>query len=333
MRNNKRRILSLDGGGIKGAFAAAFLQAIEDSTSKRIADHFDLIAGTSTGGIIALGLGLGMSAKEISEFYVNEGPRIFDQHNLLDRSNRFLRIMGWINRHQKCVKQLMIPKYDSSQLKRALECAFKSKRLGDSSVRLVIPAYAAVKEDVYVFKTRHHPKFQIDWKESAVNVALATAAAPTYFEAHSMPSGVPLIDGGIWANNPVGLAAVEARSVLEWNADELYIIRLGCTEEVLDIPTQSGYAGLLRKTTDLFMQGQSRGADGTAKLLSNHREEEPKYFSIQPKVPRRMFTLDGVGKIQLLCGIGKACARDYLSVFEKHFLYEKAEPFYPYPPN
>lgn len=146
-----------------------------------------------------------------------------------------------------------------------------------------------------------------------------------------MPSGAPLIDGGIWANNPVGLAAVEARSVLEWRDDELYIVRLGCTEEVLDIPRQSGYAGLLRKTTNLFMQGQSRGADGTAKLLSNHRDDEPRYFSIQPQAPSGMFTLDGVRMIQLLCGLGETCARDYLPLFEQHFLYEKAEPFYPYP--
>lgn len=331
MQKNKRRILALDGGGIKGAFAAAFLEAIEDSTDKRIADHFDLIAGTSTGGIIALGLGLGMSAKEILQFYVNEGPRIFDQQNPLDQSNWLLQIMGWFERHKKNGKQLGAPKYDPSQLKGALERAFKSKRLGDSRVRLVIPAYAAVKEDVYVFKTRHHPRFQMDWKESAVTVALATAAAPTYFKAHSMPSGAPLIDGGIWANNPVGLAAVEARSVLEWHDDELYIVRLGCTEEVLDIPIQSGYAGLLRKTTNLFMQGQSRGADGTAKLLSNHRDEDPRYFSIQPKASPGMFTLDGVGMISLLCGLGETCARAALPLFEKHFLYEKAEPFYPYP--
>lgn len=84
-----------------------------------------------------------------------------------------------------------------------MERAFQSKRLGDSSVRLIVPAYHADKEDVYVFKTRHHPRLQLDWKESAVNVALATAAAPTYFQAHPMPSGAPLIDGGIWANKPV----------------------------------------------------------------------------------------------------------------------------------
>lgn len=327
MQKNRRRILALDGGGIKGAFAAAFLETIEETTGKRIVDHFDLIAGTSTGGIIALGLGLGMSAREIMQFYINDGPRIFDQQNPLDSSGWMSRLMGWFDGRLKSGKQIAAPKYDPSQLKKALERAFQSKRLGDSAVRLVIPAYHADKEDVYVFKTRHHPRLQMDWKESAVHVALATAAAPTYFQAHPMPSGAPLIDGGIWANNPAGLAAVEARSVLGWNDDDLFIVRLGCTEEVLDIPLESGYAGLLLKSTALFMQGQSRGADGTAMLLSDHRQESPRFFPFQPKVSSGKFTLDGVGMIDRLRGLGVAYGREALPLFEKYFLYGKAEPF------
>jgi patatin-like phospholipase/acyl hydrolase len=107
MHKNKRRILALDGGGIKGVFAAAFLEAIEENTGKCIADHFDLIAGTSTGGIIALGLGLGMSAREILQFYVNEGPRIFGQPNSLDSSNWLLKITGWFDGHRKSSRQLV----------------------------------------------------------------------------------------------------------------------------------------------------------------------------------------------------------------------------------
>ena len=329
MQKNKRRILSLDGGGIKGAFAAAFLETIEEATGKRIAEHFDLIAGTSTGGIIALGLGLGMSAREISEFYLNNGPRIFDQQNPLDSHNFISRVTGWLNSRRNASRQLTVPKYGSLELRKALERAFQSKRLGDSSVRLIVPAYNTDKEDVYVFKTRHHPRLQLDWKESAVNIALATAAAPTYFQAHPMPSGAPLIDGGIWANNPVGLAAVEARSVLGWKDDDLYIIRLGCTEESLDIPINAGYAGLLLKSTALFMQGQSRGADGTAMLLSDHRQDSPRYFPFQPKVSVGKFKLDSVDMINRLRGLGVAHAREALPLFEKHFLYEKSEVFVP----
>lgn len=328
-QKNKRRVLALDGGGIKGVFAAAFLETIEDATGKRIADHFDLIAGTSTGGIIALGLGLGMSAREITQFYVNDGPRIFNQHNPLDTHGRIAKLKGWLCRQQNTGRQFIASKYDAAELRKALERAFQSKRLGDSSVRLIVPAYHADKEDVYVFKTKHHPRLQVDWKESAVNVALATAAAPTYFQAHPMPSGAPLIDGGIWANNPAGLAAVEARSVLGWKDDDLYIIRLGCTEEALDIPIDAGYAGLLLKSTALFMQGQSRGADGTAMLLSDHRQESPRFFPFQSKVPVGKFKLDSVDMINRLRGLGAAYGREALPLFEQHFLCEKSEAFVP----
>ena len=174
MQKPKKRILVLDGGGIKGAFAASFLQTIEENTGKKIADHFDLIAGTSTGGIIALGLGLGMSANEITQFYVNDGPRIFGQQNPLDEHGWFSRCASKLGGALSRGRQISAPKYDPSQLKKALERAFQSKRLGDSSVRLVIPAYHADKEDVYVFKTKHHQRFQMDWKESAVNVALVS---------------------------------------------------------------------------------------------------------------------------------------------------------------
>lgn len=328
-QKNKRRVLALDGGGIKGVFAAAFLETIEDTTGKRIAEHFDLIAGTSTGGIIALGLGLGMSAREITQFYVNDGPRIFNQHNPLDAHGSITKLKGWLCGRKNASRQFIAPKYDTAELRKALERAFQSKQLGDSSVRLIVPAYHADKEDVYVFKTRHHPRLQVDWKESAVNVALATAAAPTYFQAHPMPNGAPLIDGGIWANNPAGLAAVEARSVLGWKDDDLYIIRLGCTEETLDIPIDAGYAGLLLKSTALFMQGQSRGADGTAMLLSDHRQDSPRFFPFQPKVPVGKFKLDSVDMINRLRGLGAAHGREALPLFEQHFLREKAAAFVP----
>lgn len=320
----KRKILSLDGGGIKGVFAASFLETIEESTGKRIADHFDLIAGTSTGGIIAIGLGLGMSAREISQFYIDNGPSIFNQKNL---PSTFNKLKNWFCKKKNSAKQFILPKYDSAELQIALERAFKNKCLGDSKVRLLIPAYHADNEDVYVFKTKHHPKLKLDFKESAVNVALATAAAPTYFNGHRMPSGAPMIDGGIWANNPVGLAAVEARSILGWQSDDLYIVRIGCTEEPLDIPISDGFAGLLLKSTSLLMQGQSRGSDGMAVLLSNHTHESPRFFPIQPKVPTGKFNIDNIDMIDRLRGLGIAKAREKLPMFESYFLDEKAEVF------
>src|SRR5512147_998614 len=119
------RILSLDGGGVRGAYTAAVLAEIEEGSGKRVADHFDLIAGTSTGGIIALGLGLGMSAKEISQFYVNDGPRIFDQINPFDSNSLASKITAWFRAKRNSSKQLAATKYGSSELRKALERAFQ----------------------------------------------------------------------------------------------------------------------------------------------------------------------------------------------------------------
>src|SRR5579862_8970222 len=74
-----RRVLTIDGGGIKGVFPASFLATVEDSVGAKAGDYFDLIVGTSTGGIIALGLGLGFSATDLLAFYESLGPRVFSK--------------------------------------------------------------------------------------------------------------------------------------------------------------------------------------------------------------------------------------------------------------
>lgn len=325
----RRRILALDGGGIKGVLEAAFLDAVETATGKRIADHFDLVAGTSTGGIIALGLGLGLSARDIVEFYVREGPRIFDQAEPIGANGIAQRCSAMLRKWRRRGQQLAWPKYEPDALRVALTAAFGSKTLGESRLRLVIPAYHGDKDDLYVFKTRHHPRLQVDWRERAVDVALATAAAPTYFRAHVMPSGAPLIDGGIWANNPAGVAAVEARSILGWKDDDLFVLSLGCTEEIFDVPISAGYKGLLLKSSELFMRGQSRASAGTAKLLCGHTEAAPRYFRRQVAVPAGKFSLDRVEMIDRLRGLGASCARDALPTLQANFLDTPAEPFVP----
>src|SRR5690349_2000824 len=118
------QILSLDGGGIKGLFAAAVLAQIEEDTNTVLADHFDLIAGTSTGGIIALALGLGMRPREIVQFYVDRGPRMF-------RNLTGLRSVGhWLWR-----------KFPANALESAIRECFKDHLLQKSKKRLVIPSY------------------------------------------------------------------------------------------------------------------------------------------------------------------------------------------------
>src|SRR5579863_4492395 len=101
-----RRILTIDGGGIKGVFPAAFLTTLEQRLGRPVADHFDLIAGTSTGGIIAIGLGLGLTAERMLDLYKHHGARIFSRR-------RFPRLLS-----------LVRAKYDYEPLRAALGTAF-----------------------------------------------------------------------------------------------------------------------------------------------------------------------------------------------------------------
>src|SRR5713226_6315907 len=140
-----RKILSLDGGGIKGVFAASFLASVEESLGARIGDYFDLIVGTSSGGILALGLGMELPAKRILEFYETCGPGIFRR--------------SWLSRFYA---PLFLGRYDPALLRRALQNVFGTAKLGDSKKRLVIPSMNLETGEVHVFKTAHHPRLQTD---------------------------------------------------------------------------------------------------------------------------------------------------------------------------
>ena len=311
--SKKKRILAIDGGGIKGVFPASFLATVEDSIRDNVANYFDLIVGTSTGGIIALGLGLGLSATEILAFYEESGPLIFG-------GNRRLRKLRW----------LRTTKYNSAPLKEALKNRFGAKKLGDSKKRLVIPSLNLENGEVYIYKTAHHPRLQRDYKEKAVDVALATSAAPTYFPAHRATTGTPLIDGGVWANNPVGMSVVEAISVLEWPRNSLKVLSLGCTTEPLNIDrgrnSPRGLSYWTPKLLDVFMHAQSHSSLGTAKLLAGHDN----IIRIDPGMPQGRFSLDGTEGICSLKGLGNSEARHALPKLQEIFLGNPVEPFNPF---
>ena len=253
-----RKILSIDGGGIKGVVPASFLATIEEGASRRIVDHFDLIVGTSTGGIIALGLGLGLNANEILKFYEEHGSEIFDQ------AQGEGVLAGLFRGSRRIVRGLRGPRYEATALRTALEEVFGERTLGESSTRLVVPAFDRTRGVVYLFKTAHHPRLKTDWKEKVVDVALATAAAPTYLPEHQLPNGIHVLDGGIWANNPTGLAVVEAVGLLGWKPAELQVLSLGCSQEPAAVPRNPGWLKAAARITEFFMRGQASASMGTA---------------------------------------------------------------------
>jgi hypothetical protein len=183
---------------------------------------------------------------------------------------------------------------------------------------------------VYVFKTAHHLRFEMDLHRYVVDVALATAAAPTYFPAHSIKDVAALIDGGVWANNPTGLAAVEAVGVLKWPGDSLRILSIGCTEPLYTCPDDAGILGIAASVKDIFMQGQSLGALGTAKLLCGHSEVSPRLWRYSQEVERSTYALDGIASIEALASAGATTAREALPTVRAIFLADSVETFEPY---
>jgi uncharacterized protein len=166
------RILCLDGGGIRGVFPAAFLARLEEHLEHPIGRYFDLIAGTSTGGIIAIALGLGLSAKDILHLYEDRGPTIFDQQHVF--------VKNWLRRRWRNARHWFGSKYGADELHAAIMGVLGERRIGESNTRLLIPAWHPVLERVYIYKTAHHPRLESDYKQLALDAALATAAAPTF---------------------------------------------------------------------------------------------------------------------------------------------------------
>jgi len=193
------------------------LASIEREITKgeSVAHYFDMIAGTSTGGIMALGLGLELPARNIEKFYRDDGQKIFHR--------------PWKWRHFPFLKHLSHFRrslYNHQILENILYREFGDKRLGDSVARLVIPAFMSPKTEIAVFKTDHHPDYKHDFKSKAWEVARATSAAPTYLSGHAYEE-VMFLDGGVWANNPVMVAIVDALSAYDIAREQLMILSIG----------------------------------------------------------------------------------------------------------
>jgi len=316
-----RRILSIDGGGLLSTYPASFLAAIEDKVGKPLGQYFDLIAGTSGGGIIALGLGLGLSARDILALYAEKGPAIFGQGNGAATDFVMQRVRG--------LRRLIRPKYGSDALRRALEDVLGERRLGEAGTRLMIPAWNPTARSLYVYKTAHLPRLQTDYKDKAVDVAMATAAAPTYFQEHITTNDVGLVDGGIWANNPIGAAVIEAVAVLGWPADRLQILSLGCVDETYRIPRAAGIGTLGARAIKLLMDGQSKSALGTAMLFAGHPHTRTAVHRIDQTVPENVYRMDDAGIIRELKGLGFSTAREKFPLLEMTFFDEPAASFVP----
>lgn len=191
-KTDKFKILCIDGGGIKGLYTAKLLAMLEDTYKVKITDCFDLICGTSTGGLIALAASFGKPMSEVVDFYQRYGADIFNQ-----KAKRLK-----LGRTKLALKQAMCKgKYNGTALKKALTEVFGSTRISESKNFLCIPSYNIITGTPRVFK-KDFDEFNQDDKLTYVDVALATSAAPTYLPVKRLGYDY-YIDGGVWANNPI----------------------------------------------------------------------------------------------------------------------------------
>ncbi|HHK5684457.1 TPA: CBASS cGAMP-activated phospholipase [Serratia marcescens] len=247
--SNPVRVLSLNGGGARGLFTISVLAEIERIIASRMGDqnikagdYFDLITGTSIGGILALGLATGKSARELEKVFFEEAPYIFPQRP------------GWFN----LLKTLFSPIYDSAPLQVTVEKMIgKDTTFNDLTRRVMIPSVNLSTGKPQFFKTPHNPDFNRDGVLRLVDAAMATSAAPTYFAPHYCEDLKSYFaDGGLVANNPsyIGLLEVfrDMRSDFpDASYKDVHILNIGTLGEEYTISPRAlgskrwrGYFGL-----------------------------------------------------------------------------------------
>ena len=312
------RVLALDGGGIKGAFTAAVLHEVHEMTGKSIAESFDLVVGTSTGGIIALGIGLGIDSSRILDLYTNRGDRIFPP----SPRTMFLRRP----------RGIITSKFRPDGLRDELESVFGDKLLGESRCRLVVTAFNADDGDIKLIKTSHHERLRRDHKLRALDVGMATSAAPTYFPAHQVEGGFALIDGGVWANCPALVGVIEAITILGYERQDIDILSIGTTDEPFDIPKRLRVGGKLRwapHAPELLMKASEVGSLAQAELLTRRHDRWDGLLRLNPPTRPGRFKMDSPKAVQQLVALGKKSAEHHAEQILDRFMRIPVEPFLP----
>lgn len=280
------RVLSIDGGGIRGIIPATVLADLELRAGRPVADLFDLVAGTSTGGILALGLtapGDGgvpqWRAKDLVDLYVREGPRIFHR-SVFDRI--------------RSVEGALDEKYPSDGLVEVLRESFGELRLREAVTDVLVTAYDTVSRTPFFFRSaRARGDAAQDWLLS--DAGHATSAAPTYFEPVHL-EGFSLIDGGVFAANPAMCALAEVLRVRE--PHEIQLVSLGTGQLTRPFPWEKvrdwGALEWARPVIDVLLDGQSDTVDFQARQVL-----EGSYWRIQTELRRASDDLDDASEVNL----------------------------------
>jgi len=279
------RILCVDGGGIRGLISVRVIAEIEKRLATRTeekaraADYFHLFSGTSTGGLIALALTAPkpIDADKLASFYTGDGPKIFDRSLLSEVTNP---------------RGVAGPLYGLGPLREAVETNLGTSKLSDATRDLLVCAYDMTKREPFFFKRwKAREPDGLDLPIS--DAALATSAAPTYFPSHGIELSKgderALVDGGVFAANPVIAAIAEALGRAEdepaaLSLEDLFVVSIGTGrfEAGFSQKKVSGWGALSWVTgggseppiLSAMLGGSSDGADYWAHMLLNHSPGE-----------------------------------------------------------
>jgi patatin-like phospholipase/acyl hydrolase len=322
------RILSIDGGGIRGILPGQVLVSLEQKLQERsknpearIADYFDLFAGTSTGGILTC-LYLcpdkknpqrpAFSAKEAVDLYLKNGGSIFE--------NTVIHKITSVN-------GLSEEKYPSSVIEGLLKSYFGDVKLSELLKPCIIPSYNIFKRSTHFF-TQHDAKEKAGYDFFVREVARATSAAPTYFEparVYSM-AGVsfPLVDGGVFANNPSLCAYAEARQQFKRDdgsknvtAADMFMVSIGTgtIKKSYDYDKAVGWGSLgwVQPVLDIMMSGASDTVDFQLLQIFDSIDEKKNYIRIDPEMGEADTEMDNASPENL-----KALEEAGKATVEKH---------------
>ncbi len=245
------KILSIDGGGIKGILPASILKEIEAElcNGKPISSYFDMFAGTSTGGILAIGLAAKKPARELYEVYTDpqKGGKIFKK--------------------PKDPRLAIGTLHDRKPLDEMVKNILGERLFGEAATRVVVPAVNQDGEPS-MYKTDHHGDYKRDHSEYMSRIALDTSAAPVFLGGNITGEEV-CIDGGLFMNNPIMGAVVDAISCYAIPRSNIQVLSIGCGKNSKEITIKKASGGTFKwlDTLEYVGQLQSHNAIGQAGLL------------------------------------------------------------------
>jgi patatin-like phospholipase/acyl hydrolase len=305
---NKVFVLSIDGGGMRGIIPAKILAELEQRSGKPIAKMFQLIAGTSTGGILALALTLPATHKsENPKFSASDIVALFKKFGVHVFGKRMLEGAYKLNTvpvlHEIVSKILPYTeyKYKSKGLRSVLQKHFGNARLSDSLTNLLIPAYDLSIPGPQLFKS-HRLRTNSAENYKMVDVARATSAAPAYFQPKQIPgTKTNLIDGGVILNDPSMAAYVEALTkIAKTKASEIIIVSLGTGASALPIAFEKsknwGEMDWVKPMLNATMDGVSSTTEYMLQVLADSQKNLT-YYRLNPKIDPQKTAMDEAANI------------------------------------